>query len=291
MSGPPDNASTRARAVIPEDVTPVVVASHRRSGTHLMIDLLRRNFDACRPAFRFGANPHRYLYFVLDRLRPTHPHHVGVEACQRVLRSTEKPALKTHDTPDFEQLDPTGRRLCEAALSHGVVVYCVRDVRAVLASLHAFDAVNGNSGARCLSDYIREEVDGLPRPAVWANHVRAWKRDRPHWHVVQYEHVVGRPREVVERLAEWLGDQPTGVDPILPPKMKHRRDLWLSRFIGMPPSTNVIGQTKTIKPRDWRTAYSDDDIGFLDKHAGEVMRELGYVVGRDWSLRRDHPRK
>ncbi len=284
MSVQPDDNSDSSKSLLPPGVTPVVVASHRRSGTHLMMDLLRRHFDACRPPFRFGVNPHRYLYFVLDRLRPTHPHHVGVDACLRVMRSTPMPALKTHATPQFPDLPKPFRDFCSEALQRGVVIYCVRDVRAVLASLHAFESVYDPGARVSLSDYIRQEVDGRIRPRIWADHVRTWIDYVPSLKVLYFEDVITHPRATVNQLAEWLGESPRVVEPVLPPKLKYRQVLWLARMTGVPESTNVIGRKGGIKPQNWRTEYTDDDLAVLEKHAGDEMRRLGYLRGRDWTV-------
>ncbi|MEQ8316829.1 MAG: sulfotransferase domain-containing protein [Phycisphaerales bacterium] len=271
------------RSPLPPGVRPVVVASHRRSGTHLMLDFLRRQFDACRPAFRFGVNPHRYLYFVLDRFSTDHRFHVGVDTCARVVRSMDVPPLKTHSTPDFSGFIEAGRAFSEAALREGVVLYCVRDVRAVLASLHAFERTTGATKAGSLSDFVREENAGGNRVRLWADHVRAWLDLQPAAHVVHYEQMVGDPSSMLDELAELLGHEPRRRQPFLPPKLKHRQQLWLARLTGIPNSTNVIGRKFTIAIEDWRTAYTDADLGFLEAHAGDTMRRLGYISGDDWS--------
>ncbi|MFI4917796.1 MAG: sulfotransferase domain-containing protein [Phycisphaerales bacterium JB060] len=267
---------------IPTGVRPVVVASHPRSGTHMMLDFLRRQFDACCPPFRFGVNPHRYLYFVLDRFCPDHKFHVGVEPCLRVMRSTEMPCLKTHSLPDFLSAIPEGRRLSVAALRQGVVLYCVRDVRAVMASLHAFDRVTGDTETNSLSAFIREEIDGRCRVAIWADHVRAWIKGYPDHRVIRYEEMAANPGQMLEKLGSWFGQTPKRRQPLLPPKLKHRQRLWLARLTGVPESTNVIGRKVGVKPLDWRTAYTPADIAFLEEHAGEAMSELGYVPGGNW---------
>jgi hypothetical protein len=279
-AGDPTEASD---GLIAPGVTPVVVASHRRSGTHLMLDLLRRHFEACRPPFRFGVNPHRYLYFVLDRLRPTHRHHVGVEAGLRFMRSTSMPTLKTHSTPEFSGMPAQAKALCEECMERGIVLYCVRDVRAVLASLHAFEAVSDPDLRMSLSDYLRQEVNGKLRPQIWADHIRAWIDFDPEPNIIYYEDVMAHPRAMVEQLSEWLDQPPRGINPVLPPKLRFRQRLWLARISGVPESTNVMGRKLGIKPQNWRTVYTASDIELLEEHAGDVMRRLGYLQGRDWA--------
>lgn len=278
----PDNLNENG-VTLPKGIKPIVVASHRRSGTHLMLDLLRRQFPACRPPFRLGVNPHRYLYFVLDRFRPTHRHHVGSAACLKMMRTARMPCLKTHSTPDFPTVMDEAKPLCEQIMRQAVVVYCVRDVRAVLASLHTFEAIAEDRPRAPFAEYIRQEVDGRPRPRIWADHVNAWLEGHPERHAVHYEDVVADPGGILEELASWLGQPPERVEPILPPKLRYRQQLWLARLAGIPSSTNVIGRKWRLKPLDWRTAYSDADMAFLEDHAGDVMRRLGYIAGDDWS--------
>lgn len=284
MPGQPEIEAEAGSSLIPPGVKPVVVASHRRSGTHLMLDLLRRHFDACRPPFRFGVNPHRYLYFVLDRMRPSHQFHVGPEACLKVMRTTEMPTLKTHSTPDFPSFSAASRALCDEALRTGLVLYCVRDVRAVLASLHAFESLYDPSARVTLSDYIRQEVDGVPRPKIWADHILSWIDHHPAPNIIHFEDVVGHPKAMVEQLAEWLGHAPRGIEPVLPPRLRFRHKLWMARVTGIPESTNVIGRNLGTKLQNWRTAYTTADIELLEEHAGDLMRRLGYLQGEDWSL-------
>lgn len=270
--------------MLPRGVRPVIVASHRRSGTHLMLDLLRRQFPACCPPFRFGVNPHRYLYFVLDRLRYDHQHHTGVESFDRVVASTPMPLLKTHASPDFSGCSADAQARCRAALDHGVAIYCVRDVRAVLASLHSFEAVTDPAARTAFSEYIYKEIDGKPLPRVWADHVRSWTESGTGCHVVKFEDIVADPDATLEHLSAVLGQDPLGVQPILPPKLRHRQRLWIARVTGIPQSTNVIGRTRHVSMRDWRTAYSKADFAWLEQHAGDTMRSLGYLEGDDWSL-------
>ena len=46
---------------------PVVVASHRRSGTHLMIDVIRRHFQPCR-GWKWPGEPFDRLFVDVDWL-------------------------------------------------------------------------------------------------------------------------------------------------------------------------------------------------------------------------------
>lgn len=267
---------------IPDDVKPVVVASHRRSGTHLMLDLLRRQFSDCRPPFRFGVNPHRYLYFELDRLKTSHRSPAPVQECLDVLATMRRPPIKTHALPGFAGFSGEVQPICVSLIRQGVVIYCARDVRAVLASYRSYHSLDNPLARVQLGEFIRQEVDGKPRPKIWADHVIAWLDACPQATVVRYEDVVQDPDAIVEKLSHVLGVQSENIQPILPPRLRHRSMFWLSRLIGIPQSTNIIGRNGCVKHVDWRTGYTDADLAFLDEHAGDAMRRLGYLQGDEW---------
>lgn len=269
--------------LVPPGVRPVLVASHQRSGTHLTMDLLRRQFDACRPPFRPGVNPHRYLYFSMDRFRPTHPSHVGPSACLAVLRSTSMPILKAHSLPGFPEASEEAAPLCAALMARSIRIYCVRDVRSMLASLHAFDAVDDERyAAMPLAEFIRTEINGVPRPGVWANHVEAWlDRGEPSL-VLRFERVIADPAGTMDELAQALGQPPLRREPVLPRAMKHRWRIWAARLTGVPESTNVIGRRKGMAVPKWRDTLDPDDRAFIERHAGHALRRLGYEPDDAW---------
>src|SRR3954451_10415909 len=118
---------------------PIVVASHPRSGTHLLIDSLRLNFRECRSWKRLGENLHR-LYLNLDELDGLEPDE-AVELASRC----KQPVLKTHALGDFSAacLKP-GPCPCDPELvawlraNAASFLYVYRDPREVMKSLHAF---------------------------------------------------------------------------------------------------------------------------------------------------------
>src|SRR3954454_20906472 len=167
---------------------PIVVASHPRSGTHLLIDSLRLNFPECRAWKRLGENLHR-LYLNLDELDRLTP----AEAIA-VASRCRRPVLKTHALADFSaaSLIP-GPCPCDPALvawlraNAASFLYVYRDPREVMKSLHAFvqaspgtagpvaangDGEGGGDGAgraaTTLGAFIRQREHGQSRPALWA---------------------------------------------------------------------------------------------------------------------------
>src|SRR6516164_1522873 len=75
----------------------IVVASHPRSGTHLVMDLLRRHFSRCEPPRSrfFLGDP----YWNLDEIVSAS----GAAMELKIGRMVDvgRPVLKTHRRPDF----------------------------------------------------------------------------------------------------------------------------------------------------------------------------------------------
>lgn len=116
---------------------PIVIASHRRSGTHLAIDLFRRQFRECR-SWKFPGEPNDRLYVnlnaVLDRKVP-------VSVACKILRRTAKPLLKTHRMPSSNNSD-TPQSFTQTELSrlfeNTDIIYVYRDGRDVMTSYHQY---------------------------------------------------------------------------------------------------------------------------------------------------------
>src|SRR4029078_11960558 len=95
----------------------VVVASHRRSGTHLVLDLLRRNVRDAQ---------HRFM--PLERIEPTHEKHVPIVEFDRRLRSQRGVVLvKAHALPGTAVWRaPEGDAYAAALLSQAPTIYVPR---------------------------------------------------------------------------------------------------------------------------------------------------------------------
>jgi len=76
------------------DVRPIIVASHPRSGTHLLIDTLRRQFAKCR-SWKWPGERLDRLYCNIDELNGTRELLHEKKAVD-ILRRVERPIVKTH---------------------------------------------------------------------------------------------------------------------------------------------------------------------------------------------------
>jgi hypothetical protein len=269
----------------PAGTGPILVASHERSGTHLFMDLLRRQFAPCRGRVGRFVNPHDSLYFSIDRLNETHHRPGTPEECDRVLRAIERPCLKTHNTPGMERTAARHAEYIRDLLATSTSCYCYRDGRSVMASLQRFRQTFDASTSGTISEFIREDHgDGRSRARAWADHVRAWLAV-PGVVPIRFEDTVRNTRQQIEQVAAALGLTPEWNEPLLPSPTRSRLGHWWSRLTGRDESTNITGRGKGLEPVNWREAFTPEDRRFFDDEAGDVLIELGYESSHDWARR------
>lgn len=252
------------------------LATHRRSGTHLSIDLLRRHFSACRARKRWleGLDS---LYLNLDSVNP--PLRLPLDRALARLARAPRPIVKTHADPDFEDFAAPGRAFAHALLADADVIAVHRDVRDVLASYHHYARSYDSSAARSLSQFIHEKPCGVSRPRAWALQVRRWREAGAH--SIGYEEIVGDPAPTLERLAGLLDLPVEGTLPLLPPPLGGRwHARWLVAFSRDPEATTVPGAAG--RPQRWREVLSVSDRAFIQQEAGELLIELGYEDSDAW---------
>lgn len=274
-------------------VCPVVVASHPRSGTHLMIDTLRLNFPACAPRKGWGERLD-HLYLSLDRLWAADGPEDGQDdecrAAGRLARRAARPVVKTHALADFSAayLSAHGRPAHPGVVDwltrEAAWVYVYRDGRAALASLHRFLQTNAPEARVPFSEFLRQTVRGLSRPAAWAAHVRGWLF-RPDACCVAMEDVLTRPADVIPELGRRLGlapslpATPAAADAArgparLPPRRTTRLAGRLARILSRRPASTAI-----VVPggrQDWRELMTQADHDFFRAETGDLLDRLGY---------------
>ncbi len=193
----------------------VVVASHRRSGTHLVLDSLRNNGVGVHPTF-----------MTLERIDPAHERHLTVAQFDRRLRRHAGTVLvKTHALPGPAAWeDPVAEAYVRELLAGAPTVYVHRDGRDVLVSLYHYVATYSPLVAgQSFSEFMRAmhtapDATGLSRPAYWQHHVLAWLDARPTALVGYAELLAGFPT-VMARLADGVGlrlrpdVQPVALEP------------------------------------------------------------------------------
>ena len=258
---------------------PVVVASHPRSGTHLLMDFLRRQFEACQSWKWWGERLDR-LYCSIDELNASRGR-LDEATAYRILSRTERPLVKTHAWPNLntvfleEHHDGLPDKWRTWLTQNGTFLYVLRDVRTVMASYQMFRRRFDNDAKGSLSAFVRgSDTPGDPnRIAQWAQHVQAWQ-DLPNSHLFRFEDLIHDTQNQLDRLATVLEETPIGAKPLLPPPFE---SIWGSRmarlFSTRPDSTAIIG----VDTQDWEEHLTTEDQAFIVEVAGDVMREFNYL--------------
>jgi hypothetical protein len=256
---------------------PIVVATHPRSGTHLTLDLLRKQFKACKAQLGFGETLH-HLYVDLDRLSTTHPHPMSLEEAADLLRRAPRPTIKTHSLPSLPEHAGPRRELAAALIEKGDVLYVVRDGRDVLCSTHVWKKEDEPELADySLSEFLRLEKRGRSRVGYWAEHVQEWAGRRD-VQVVRFEDILDTPRQIIERLGRELDLDPLYEEPYLPEKVQGGRwSFYWRRLVRNFESTAIAGRPNGQEPADWEEDVSEKDRRFFQKEAGDVLSSLGYT--------------
>lgn len=159
------------------------------------------------------------------------------------------------------------------------IFYVFRDGRDVLSSLHLFMQKYDATGRCSLGQFIRQDVNGISRPRIWANHVMDWL-NQSNVHILKFEQIIANPYQSITDIGKLLGLTPLYVKPLLP---KSLQNLWESRWVVLtefkPESTAHITGKKPLK---WLKTWSHADRKFFHQEAGNVLVHLGYEVSDKW---------
>lgn len=252
--------------------TPIVVVSHERSGTHLTIDLIRKQFAEAKPRRVPGESPNN-AYFSVDRFFPGRVNWLPEDRAVKLMRKATLPTIKTHAFPDLHEVLPEHQAFVDAIFRKGKLIYVVRDPRKVMCSMHPY--LQFREEARVpFAQWLRStDTYGVTPIKRWAQHVMAWAT-RPDVLVVDYEDMVKRPAKAIECLASHLELKPLMVEPMLPKPMKGKLSKLMVRLGFDLESTNVTASGRpTPKPHE---VFDEALEAFLVSEASEAMELLGY---------------
>lgn len=144
----------------------ILVVSHRRSGTHWVIDSLRNNFPDV-----------EYQFYNLDQISKNHQYYIPVSKFTGKISKTSKHLiLKSHMTAQLTPFEPDEREFVKELLKNNKVIYVFRDGRDVLVSLYYYMQGYRNDLPQ-FSDFIRMKndfdryYDSVNRIEYWKEHV------------------------------------------------------------------------------------------------------------------------
>jgi hypothetical protein len=238
----------------------VVIVAHPRSGTHITLDFIRRNFPAFDPRLRLWDSA-RELYVSLDRPR-------WCDDLRRQMRRSDHVLLQSH----MAGMRSSTERQAVAFMKpdEAIFIYPFRHYSATMRSFAAFCHYPGRveSFLDESSRFFRNEetVEACAR-----RHGESWlQRDAV---FVNVEALMADPHRAAARLGEALGVEPTQLARRLPRRRLFHGKLAeaVERFTGRE-STEV----QILFPKDWADASEPDHINarFADLHAEMAARSI-----------------
>jgi len=267
---------------------PIIIASHPRSGTHITIDLFRRQFAECQSWKYWGENTNR-LYLSVEALYLGGGRTPISEATAvAVLRRVPRPLVKTHllfaDIPVGEATKPgcLGRYWMTILNQRTRLAYVYRDGRSVMCSHQVFKMRVDPQARGSIGQFIRQNEGGVSRAKAWANHVRT-SLAYPHVVPIRCEDLIADTAAMIDRLARDFDLTPLHRAPLMPAKL---RNTWHGRLVHLfgvrPESTALLGRYKGQSPAKWQTAFTREDRQFFWDEAGDMLAELGYESSDAW---------
>ncbi|USO00070.1 MAG: sulfotransferase domain-containing protein [Phycisphaeraceae bacterium] len=246
---------------------PIVVASHRRSGTHLTLDLLRRNFPACRPRMLPLENPH-HAYFNIDRFEADTTMPCTEAEALRILSKAGRPSVKTHAEPAFADVPASHAAFVRALFERSRAIYVWRDGKKVMCSMWTWRRVFDPAARVPFGEFLRQtDAGGRSRPRAWAEHVAAW-RAMDGVLSIEFERIVKDTRALLEEIGAFIGETPVIADPPLPRSNTTRLESYVSRLTGNLTSTNQhAAGDRPPRPED---VFSDEDLAFFEREAARA---------------------
>ncbi len=254
----------------------IVIASHPRSGAHLITDVLRRQFKHCRPKTRPLESIHD-SFLAADRFAPDALRPIELRQAIKILKKARRPTVTLHATPDLAAIRMDRRPFVRALLDRSDLVYCVRDGRSTMASLYTWMRCFREEADVPFGEFLRQrDSEGRSRPEAWAEHVRAWLSLGSKLTVIKFEDTLRDPERAVARLARKLRLKALLAKPIIPRPLTTRTGLQMARLAGRrPPEDAPTRGQPTPRPEE---LFTDADTDFFKRHAGQMMDHLGYTL-------------
>lgn len=252
----------------------IIVASFRRSGTHLTLDALRRNFPQCR-GWKFPGEGLDRLYVNLDAVDDkAHHDYLSSSRAMGILKRTKRPLLKTHNIESF-------RKLTDIAVYQDYdVIYVARHPFAVLRSLHRYCAGLDPETPANISDFLRGySIDGLRPPEAWDRHVRAFYSSSFQPFTLQYENLVNSPEQALKSVADHFGLETGDICGIVPRPHASIRRSRLSRILHVSPEATTVLPRSPSASSALQSNLSAADRAFVISECSTAMEVCGYSLG------------
>lgn len=250
----------------------ILVASHRRSGTHFLIDSLINNLSGI-----------SYKYLNLDELLK--PKQKNSEFGKNFLNYKKDVIIKTHTLLDFETFSHNKQAfnfIQRIILPNVKIIYVIRDGRDVMVSLYNYLIRTGTiSNQLSFRDFLesKNNFDNIfldqNRIEFWRNHLKSWL-DKPNVLYIKYEDLHNDFKKTLGNIALFLNKD---LNKILErPELKKYNILLrgLRRiFPGLFRSTAILPRKGIVG--DWRNYFNKECTEIFQNYAGNELIELGYI--------------
>ena len=239
----------------------LIIASHRRSGTHLSIDLFRKNILKTEN------------YVNLDSFVDSDQKNLDKEGLERKLSSGTS-IIKTHLLPDFSlYLEENDANYLHRFFQENEIFYVKRDGRDVMVSLfHYVQNFDQEAKVLSFSDFLKTTNSFDPgtldmsRPKFWAHHVKSWQQSKFKLHVLSFERIIEDYANEVALVAQLLGLSLT--IPDVDVRLKSSNFL-VTVFrkalikLGLNKNNTAVGFRKGQKG-EYKKYFAAEDLAFFD---------------------------
>ena len=255
---------------------PIVIVSHPRSGTHLTIDLIRKQFSQCK-SYKFPLEPQHYLYlsiegFLENRSRKRLSESQGF----RIISRPQRPVIKFH-TYSYSALKDRYPQWMDWMETKGKFIFVMRDVREVLSSYYVYAQSFERNANVPMGEFIRQSYCGRKnRVAYWDEMIRHWS-SKPNVLMLDYGKIVRDTRGAVQTIGEFIGEAPLYKEPLLPKKLDSIWQFRWDRLMSICPESTAILGSKSGAKVSWKKELVSTDLDFIKENAGEAMQKYNFL--------------
>jgi hypothetical protein len=263
----------------------LIVASHRRSGTHLAIDAIVNNFEI------FKNNPEISTLTIDHLASHLRGSDFAVDKFRNLIESNTC-VLKTHshgNMNDFFNASGEIAELVSGLFGEAKIVYVARDGRDVLTSLYHYQKkIDKKIRNTSFSQYIRMEnnfdnetyTGKKNRIEFWSFHVNSWLIKK-NIMLISFDELTNNYSGVLKKVSEFVGE-PLGQEIIdvrkisknlLKTAFQKLNKKYRNQFTSVKDSS--VSFRKGVSG-DWREHFFDEDLEFFMERAGAINEKLGH---------------
>jgi len=263
----------------------IIVVSHRRSGTHIVIDLIMNNFIN-----------YNKPYINLDSIKGNHGNYGDLDFFKSEINKGSR-LIKTHMNSNIFHYTRNKKinNYIYGLLSESRIIYVYRNGKDVMGSLYyymkQFDEsikkIDFEDFIKMKNNFDSDTYQGdLNRVEYWKFHINSWV-DRKDILFLSFEKIVNGYSSAVFKIAEYINEEiPDNINNIIIGRkitfngfkfLERARNklikLCYKRFLNKDISSVSFRKGKYS---DYKNLYKKESISFFNSVAGCLMNKLGY---------------